>query len=36
MPMSYRRSMLAIGAAVIILPLSPIVAGLVAVWWWMH
>jgi hypothetical protein len=36
MPMSYRRSMLAIGAAVIILPVSPLVVALVALWWWLH
>jgi hypothetical protein len=32
---SYRRTFLAISVAALVLPLSPIVAALVAIWWWM-
>jgi hypothetical protein len=30
----YRRTFLAISAAVLLLPISPIIAGLIAIYWW--
>lgn len=33
---AWRRTFLTISAAALVLPVSPIVAGIAAIWWWLH